>query len=138
MLPRQGGGKGGGERRTRRGGEEEAGTEAELEVRRGGVLVKEKGGGKRGVRELEECHNSLQIGEADVQSLTWPCTVPFEVWSRRVYICVCVCGKCGIMLIAISVSTRPFVNVLIRYRYDKHGAMGRLDSAVSESLTAVL
>lgn len=89
--------------------------------------MKEKGGGKRGVRELEECHNSLQIGEADVQSLTWPCTVPFEVWSRRV-IYIYICGK-GIMLIAISVSTRPpFVNVLIRYRYDKHGAMGRSSS----------
>lgn len=51
------------------------------------VLVKkEKGSGKGRVGELEECHNSLQIGEADVQSLTWPCTVPFEVWREGVCI----------------------------------------------------
>lgn len=88
-------GRGGrGERRTRRGGEEER-----LEQKRGGgegvggggegerVLVKkEKGSGKGRVGELEECHNSLQIGEADVQSLTWPCTVPFEVWREGVCI----------------------------------------------------
>lgn len=43
-----------------------------------------KRGWEGGVRELEECHNSLQIGEADVQSLTWPCTVPFEVWREGV------------------------------------------------------
>lgn len=43
-----------------------------------GAPLKEKGGWKEGVGELEECHNSLQIGEADVQSLTWPYTVPFR------------------------------------------------------------
>lgn len=86
-------GRGGrGERRTRRGGEEERLEQKRGEVGEGGgegvgVLVKkEKGGGKGRVGELEECHNSLQIGEADVQSLTWPCTVPFEVWREGVCI----------------------------------------------------
>lgn len=86
-------GRGGrGERRTRRGGEEERLEQKLWRWGRGGgegerVLVKkEKGSGKGRVGELEECHNSLQIGEADVQSLTWPCTVPFEVWREDVCI----------------------------------------------------
>ena len=54
-------------RRTRRGGEEEAGTEAKLAEGGEDVPLRTEGkrGWREGVGEPEECHNSLQIGEAD-------------------------------------------------------------------------
>lgn len=69
------------------GGEEEAGAEVkrgeEAKVEYGRGHGRRKRGWKEGVRELEECHNSLQIGEADGTVPDLAVYSPFSGLSER-------------------------------------------------------